>query len=144
MRAILAAILEAGGHDVVLTHSVSAARRALAALSPDLILTDYNMPGGKGADLVRWVRTREVDDRVPIIVVSSEMNAALYSRMAQAGVDQWIAKPVCVASLIAAVDAVCGLDVATSGGPSAAPDRRAFTPPIAARFSDCLPRAPIT
>lgn len=144
MPAILAAVLASAGHDVVQFNSASVARRMLAVRSPDLILTDYDMPGGRVVEPVRWVRTREVDDRAAINVVWSELNAALHTRMARAGIGQWIAKPVCVASLIAAVDTVCGLDVSTSGGPSARPDRRAFTPPIAARFSDCLPRAPIT
>lgn len=128
MRAILAAILRSAGHEVLQAGGVSAAQDALYRHAPDLILTDYDMPGGKGVERVRWVRTRELHDRVPIIVVSSEVNAALHTRMAWAGVDGSIAKPVCVASLIDAVDAVAGQYARACDDPSKRPDRGAFHP----------------
>ena len=108
MRAILATILTYRGNAVVLADSVSAAKDALMAQRPDLILTDYNMPGGKGSELVRWIRAHAVFDHAPIFVVSSEQDPRLHLRMAQAGVDLWVGKPVCIGSLLSAVDAVAG------------------------------------
>lgn len=106
MRAILAAILTSGGHAVILAEDVPTARDLLTVQRPDLILTDYNMPGLKGSHLVRWVRARPAFDHAPIFVVSSEQDPALHRRMARAGADRWIGKPVCVGSLLSAVDAV--------------------------------------
>lgn len=128
MRAILAAILASDGHEVVQANSVSAARDALVARGPDLILTDYNMPGAKGVELVRWVRAQEIHDHVPILVVSSEISAALHERMARAGVDRWIAKPVCVESLLGAVDAVAGRHARPFSGRATRGGVAAFTP----------------
>jgi two-component system, chemotaxis family, chemotaxis protein CheY len=108
MRAVLATILTSRGHGVVLADTVSAAKDALMAHRPDLILTDYNMPGGKGSELVRWVRAHAAFEHAPIFVVSSEQDPRLHLRMAQAGVDLWIGKPVCTGSLLSAVDAVAG------------------------------------
>lgn len=106
MRAILAAVLTSVGHDVLQADTVAAAKDAVVGYRPDLILTDYNMPGRTGADLVRWVRDRTAPDPTPIIVVSSEQNLALHARMARAGVERWISKPVCLVSLLGAVEAV--------------------------------------
>jgi len=108
MRAILATILMSRGHAVVLADTVSAAKDALMIQRPDLILTDYNMPGGKGSVLVRWIRAHAAFDHAPIFVVSSEQDPRLHLRMAQAGVDLWIGKPVCIGSLLSAVDEVAG------------------------------------
>lgn len=108
MRAILATILMSRGHAVVLAGALSAAKDALMTQRPDLILTDYNMPGGKGSELVRWIRAHAAFDHAPIFVVSSEQDPRLHMRMARAGVDLWIGKPICIGSLLSAVDAVAG------------------------------------
>lgn len=106
MRAILEAILTADGHAAVLAEGMSAALTVLEVQRPDVILTDYNMPGESGVDLVRWIRSQAAFDETPVIVVSSEQSLERRSRMAQAGANGWIAKPVCPATLLAALKAV--------------------------------------
>ena len=73
---------------------------------PDIIFTDYNMPDLKGVELVRWVRARPEFDDVPVFVVSSEETLETRSRMAAAGANGWVAKPVCAATLLSVIEAV--------------------------------------
>lgn len=108
LRAILAAILAADGHAAVLADGVSAALELLDVQRPDVILTDYNMPGETGVDLVRQVRARPALSDVPVFVISSEQALDRRSRMARAGANGWICKPVCPATLLAAMAAVAG------------------------------------
>lgn len=64
-------------HRVTVVPSLTAARNALAAGSFDLVLSDYDLDDGKGADFVRECRASH--PHIPVIAVSShdEGNAAL-------------------------------------------------------------------
>lgn len=115
MRTLLAAILTARGHQVVLAEDTPCALNLLCALRPDVILTDYNMPGANGVDLVRWVRAQGRLDAVPVFVVSSETAPESRSRMAAAGANGWLTKPICVATLLTAVEAVEAVAVGRTG-----------------------------
>ena len=108
MRTILKAILAADGHAVVLAESVSAALTVLEVQRPDVILTDYNMPGESGVDLVRRIRSQTVFDHTPVFVVSSEQCGERRACMAHAGANGWIGKPVCAATLLGALRAAVG------------------------------------
>ena len=124
MRTILKAILAADGHAVVLAESVSAALTVLEVHRPDVILTDYNMPGQSGVDLVRWIRSQAAFDDTPVIVVSSEQCRRRRSRMAQAGANGWIGKPVCAATLLGALKAVAVAHWNTAEAARAEPVRK--------------------
>lgn len=73
---------------VVVAPSLAAALEKLAAETFDALLVDYDLPDGKGDELVRLVR--EKGSRVPVVAVSSHDagNAALVA----AGADVVCAK----------------------------------------------------
>jgi CheY-like chemotaxis protein len=106
VRAIVAAMLMSWGHVVVLAGGVGEALELLEVQRPDVILTDFNMPDFKGIELVRWVRARREFDDVPVIVVSSEEAPETRSRMAAAGANGWIPKPICPTTLLGVIGAV--------------------------------------
>jgi CheY-like chemotaxis protein len=64
-------------HQVTVVPSLAAARSALGSRNFDLILSDYDLDDGKGAEFVRECRTSH--SHVPVIAVSShkEGNDAL-------------------------------------------------------------------
>jgi CheY-like chemotaxis protein len=100
IRQVLRGILTAVGCEVVAADGVRAALRCLRTFHPEIILTDFNMPGLNGEALVRLARrdSRLVD--LPIFVVSSEDDTNIHERMEAAGADAWFGKPVDVPLLI--------------------------------------------
>jgi len=84
---------------------------------PDLVLTDYSLPGGRTArDVVRMV-THEFDRALPVVVLTGESaRVALTDELEHATV---LRKPVCAASLLATIRAACGsapVDLPATGG----------------------------
>lgn len=107
MREILGVILGADGHEVWFADGVDRGLELLELTSPDVVLTDYNMPEKTGRDLVLRLRADGFDK--PIFVVSSECDPTLRTSMAHAGADGWFSKPVSAAALLEALGLVrCG------------------------------------
>lgn len=106
MRRVLSAILSAGGHEIVVAEDVTGALEILAVQRPDVLLTDYTMPGLTGLDLVRRVRADADFDAMPILVVSSEQDPRLRMGMEAAGANGWLPKPVCAETLLGLLDAM--------------------------------------
>jgi two-component system chemotaxis response regulator CheY len=104
MRAILGTIVEAAGHDVVCAESVDIGLDLYKLHRPDVILTDYTMPGKTGRDLVLSLRADGFEN--PIFVISSERDPGIRMAMANAGADLWLPKPVCAATLLDALETV--------------------------------------
>jgi two-component system chemotaxis response regulator CheY len=57
----------------------------------DLVLTDWNMPGKSGMDLVREIRA--LDKKVPIVMVTTETEKARVLEAIGAGVSDYLVKP---------------------------------------------------
>jgi diguanylate cyclase (GGDEF)-like protein len=72
-------------------------RTALAMLAehPDvrLVLTDFNMPGMDGSELVRTIRRDHTKDQLAIIGLSGEGQAALSARFIKSGANDFLHKP---------------------------------------------------
>ncbi len=61
----------------------------------DLLVTDWNMPGMQGIDLLKAVRA-EADDslkNIPVLMVTAEQKKEQIIEAAQAGVNGYIVKP---------------------------------------------------
>ena len=46
------------------------APKLIEKLSPDLVVTDYQMPGLNGSELAAWIKSSEEYSSIPVIVVS--------------------------------------------------------------------------
>ena len=76
--------------------------KALEALSQklvDLVLCDWNMPGLKGIDVLKYVRSREETRDLPFIMVTAEMSEATVAEAAESEVDDYMVKPFSLAEL---------------------------------------------
>ena len=111
IRRLLCCILTAAEFEVIAVDGVRAAMRQLRTFTPSVILTDFNMPGLNGEALVRLLRRDPRFGATPIIVVSSETSAEIRQRMAQAGANAWIGKPVDACGLVRAVQATCASEL---------------------------------
>ena len=64
---------------------------------PDLIITDYHMPGMTGLELIEQVRKRHI--RIPIILMTAYNTPEIQLAARRLGVDHALTKPVPIALL---------------------------------------------
>jgi two-component system chemotaxis response regulator CheY len=57
----------------------------------DLVLTDWNMPGKSGLEVVREIRAK--DAKIPIIMITTEAEKSRVVQAIQAGVSDYLVKP---------------------------------------------------
>jgi diguanylate cyclase (GGDEF)-like protein/PAS domain S-box-containing protein len=70
------------------------ALEALAKISPDLIITDYKMPGLNGAAFIRRVRAEPALADIPIIVITVFEDKAFRLRALDAGATDFLLSPI--------------------------------------------------
>lgn len=63
----------------------------------DLVLTDWNMPGKTGLEVVREIRA--LDKQVPIIMITTEAERRRVLEAIQAGVSDYLVKPFTTSTL---------------------------------------------
>jgi len=59
----------------------------------DFLITDWNMPGMTGIDLLRAVRADDALSHMPILMVTAEAKREQIVAAAQAGVNGYVVKP---------------------------------------------------
>lgn len=59
----------------------------------DFLVTDWNMPGMSGIDLLRKVRLHERLKHLPVLMVTAEAKREQIIEAAQAGVNGYVVKP---------------------------------------------------
>lgn len=93
-RALAASMLSLYGFDVIEAEDGEAALRAIAAHpSVRLVITDYEMPGLDGLELVRRIRATHARDRLAIIGVSGSGSPGLVARFLKHGANDFLHKP---------------------------------------------------
>jgi len=92
MRKIIIRSLQAVG--VPEATEASDGNEAVALFQPgnfDLVLTDWNMPGKTGLEVVQEIRAK--DAKVPIIMITTEAEKGRVLQAIQAGVSDYLVKP---------------------------------------------------
>ena len=67
--------------------------RKAVKLVPDLIITDLMMPGVNGLELCRQIRSNEIVNHIPIIVVTAKVSEEERIKGIEAGADAYLTKP---------------------------------------------------
>ncbi len=108
------ALLERHGHRVQVAGSGAEALAALEVDRFDLILMDVQMPQLDGLEATRKIREREQvrGGHIPIIAMTAHALKGDRERCLEAGMDEYVSKPVRERNLLAAIGAVLG------GGPA--------------------------
>jgi two-component system chemotaxis response regulator CheY len=65
----------------------------------DLIITDWNMPGMAGIDLLKAVRADAALGKTPVLMVTAEAKREQIIEAAQAGVNGYVIKPFTAGTL---------------------------------------------
>ena len=74
--------------------------------SPDLIISDYNMPGLDGRQLVERLKTRPATSRIPVILLATRADISEKLRGMQDSVEDFVEKPFFLKEAIARVKRV--------------------------------------
>ena len=74
--------------------------------SPHIVLTDWNMPGMQGIDLLKAIRADEKLCHLPVLMVTAEAKREQIIEAAQAGVNGYIVKPFTAATLKEKLDKI--------------------------------------
>ena len=108
MREMLRLALADAGFEVLQAEDGQAGLEVLVDATPDVIVTDINMPKLDGFGFIEGVRRDPRHRATPILVLTTEGDAEKKSRGRQAGATGWIVKPFDPQSLVAAVRRVAG------------------------------------
>ena len=100
---ILRARLTAHGYAVVTAHDGEAALRAVAEQPPDVVLLDVMMPKLDGVEVCRRLKADPSRPFTPVILVTAKADSRDVVAGLEAGADEYLAKPVDQAALVARV-----------------------------------------
>jgi two-component system chemotaxis response regulator CheY len=103
MRDMLRMALAEAGFNVLQAIDGVDGLDVLQRSTPDVIVTDINMPKMDGFGLIEAVRKDNRYRKVPILVLTTESDAAKKQRAKEAGATGWIVKPFEPTKLIAAI-----------------------------------------
>lgn len=72
----------------------------------DFVVTDWNMPGMQGIDLLRAIRADDNLKDIPVLMVTAEAKKEQIVAAAQAGVNGYVVKPFTAATLKEKLDKI--------------------------------------
>ncbi len=72
----------------------------------DFVVTDWNMPGMQGIDLLRNIRSDESLKHLPVLMITAEAKREQIVEAAQAGVNGYIVKPFTAGTLKEKLDKI--------------------------------------
>ncbi len=72
----------------------------------DFLVTDWNMPGMQGIDLLKAIRSNPELSSLPVLMVTAESKKEQIVEAAQAGVNGYVVKPFTAATLKEKIDKI--------------------------------------
>jgi chemosensory pili system protein ChpA (sensor histidine kinase/response regulator) len=106
MRKVLSRVLEREDFEVVTANDGMDAIEKLQEVTPDIILTDIEMPRMDGFEFSRYVRDNPATLNIPLIVISSRTADKHRNVATEIGVNAFLGKPVQDETLIEQVNAL--------------------------------------
>ena len=88
------AVLSSEGYDVHTTKSAEEALNAMATFSPDVVLTDIELPGIDGLELARRLKGDRATRHVVILALSGHVLPEHREAAMAAGCDGYVTKPI--------------------------------------------------
>lgn len=108
IRHLLTETLSEAGFDVVTAEDGVDGVETFQDADADVVITDINMPNMDGFGVINSIRAGDVNNKVPILVLTTESGDDLKMRARDAGATGWIVKPFDDVALISALNRVTG------------------------------------
>jgi len=102
VRELVSFVLSNAGYSVVVAQDGIEGLERLTTCTPDVIITDINMPRLDGFGFIERARAQN-SCAAPILVLTTEADATKKARARAAGATGWIVKPFNPAQLLEAV-----------------------------------------
>lgn len=112
MRMFIRRVLALSGVPTAAIHEAEnglAALEVLQSAPVDLVLSDINMPGMNGSELMRMISGNPAFQRIPVIVVSTDSSLLRVRSMLDLGARGYIQKPFHPEALRSEIERVLGL-----------------------------------
>lgn len=107
MRRIVRNLLaDLGYENIVEAEDGAPALQIMKTEAIDFVVTDWNMPGMTGIDLLKAIRAEPRYARVPVLMVTAEARRNQIIEAAQAGVNGYIIKPFTAQTLKEKLDKI--------------------------------------
>jgi two-component system phosphate regulon response regulator PhoB len=103
---LIATSLQHQGFDATMARDTVAARRALQAGLPDIMVLDWMLPGESGESFLRRLRAEEATRALPVVMLTARSDEADKLAGLEGGADDYITKPFSPAELAARLRAV--------------------------------------
>jgi two-component system, cell cycle response regulator DivK len=97
-------LLEAHGYQTSGTSNGFEALDIVRKLRPDLILMDIQLPEVSGLEVTKWIKEDKSLSMIPIIAVTAFAMKGDREKMRDGGCEDYIAKPISVASFLQTVE----------------------------------------
>ncbi len=108
LRQMLSFSLKAAGYDVIEAVDGQDGLDKARAQTVDLVLTDQNMPGMDGLELIKALRKMKNYQNVPILMLTTESGDDIKAMGRAAGANGWLVKPFDPARLTEVVRKLIG------------------------------------
>lgn len=100
-------LLRRVGYTPILAHNAKEAADILKQKPlPDLMILDLMMPGISGIELLRQMRSRDVFDNLPVVILSALADPDQIREGLSAGADRYLTKPYLANNLVSTVQDV--------------------------------------
>lgn len=108
IRTLLRVALEKAGFDYHDAEDGVLGVSKFAEVSPDIVITDINMPNMDGYGVIDALRNGPNATTVPVLVLTTESSQELKTRARDAGATGWIVKPFDDEALVSVLHRLTG------------------------------------
>lgn len=104
LRDIIAFNLKKNSHTVFDTENANDALIYMEEVIPDVIIADLMLPGLKGEDFVKIVKSKAKTASIPIIIISAKDGEDKVVELLKSGADDYLTKPFSIKILLSKID----------------------------------------
>lgn len=115
LRKVACFPLEKGGYKVLEANNGIEAIEALSKNEVDLLITDLNMPGMDGFELISQVKESEKFKHIPIIILTTEGKKDMVMKGLTLGANSFLQKPIKPDLMLQEVERLLGKKGGTPG-----------------------------
>lgn len=98
---LCAALNSAGFKDIQTAATVAQARSKVAALNPDVVIVDLNLPDGSGFEIVQWVR--KFSKKIAIVILTLNSGEQFVKASQSAGANAYLSKSQSLQEITSAI-----------------------------------------